>query len=333
MLRVAGAPCAPLHLHAMQQKNQRRRQHDDLGRGLDVGSRNQQNRAHGQRGQSTEQAFDARQFLCAEPEREDAKAQRVQHERRQVEARHVQRAGELRIGGVVDRPDLPGAGGEQRAQVDRPPQRGQRIPAKRALLSAQKPHHEEHRTEHARQNGRHHKRRALAPQHARVLLLHMGRGAEVQLTQTRRQFRRAHDPHPDGVDALLQRCGGQRPPARHVPALRQGLGQRPVAPQQGVVEIDRTGHVDAAETEADGGVVLRIFGRGRIACDAAAIPVDAVPHRARVIGPAARPEIGQGDRFPALRGAHFVVQCGACRMHGNHLRRAVDRLRHIGMRE
>ena len=87
---------------------------------------------------------------------------------------------------------------------------------------------------------------------------------------------------------------------RRVPAVRDGIGERGVAPEQVVVEVKFARHEDARKADADGL-------QGRIAgAWALSLPVDAIPDRAGMFRPALVPEVGQLNRHPAFGGACVI---------------------------
>ena len=241
-------------------------------------------------GQQPQKALHPGQLLPAKAECENAHAQHIAEQGNKAEAAAGQRIG-------------PGPLGARQvgAQVQHPAQGHQRKPAIGACAPLQQPDAEEQHTRHRTEHGIDKVDRALAPLLARLYIGYILRRAQAQLAQTGAQRPVADRVDIDGIGAWLQRRFRQQPPARHIPAARQRLDQRGIAPEQIMVHIDGTGHADAINAQRNRRRCHRRLGIEHLRwAFTGAFPGNAVPDGAIVRGPAAGPQIGQRDRLPAV---------------------------------
>ena len=272
---IALAPERPLEQQGIAQNQQAAQQENRQGRISQPGVRNQPMRQQHRGSQNQQRLQRAPPGQSGKGPGEQAEADRVNYQRTHEEA--------LQSGSVGEGP---GRCHQQGAGKGHPGGRQQGEPAELPGTPVQQPDQQAQHT----QGGRHHhiglQPAALHPRLFLMLGKQCGRVAQLQLAQAGRLELHPGDAEPEQVLAGLQRRGRQHPVAWHVGTAGQRLLQIRVAPEQGVIEIERPGLAERSQCDA-----------GRRLAGIA--PGDAVPDRAAIAGPALDPLVGQRHIHPA----------------------------------
>ncbi|MPM44876.1 hypothetical protein SDC9_91558 [bioreactor metagenome] len=215
----ARAPGMPLELHAIEDEDEHAREPAKFIHCPQMlGGRQQRERTTHQR-IGPEQLFQSGHALSAENPGELAEARHIHDEQTDACPRHRQRMRER-----------PAVRCQQGPHVCHPDERHECIPPVGMLAAMDEIDHEEDAAHGTRQHRRDQIGRALAPDVVLDLLAHQLRRADIQIADTGLQLTQPRHAQPQCVHAAMQRGARQQPPARHVPARRQRLHQRHIAP-------------------------------------------------------------------------------------------------------